>query len=76
MVRWDRAMPQYRVGHAARLQGLDRALGRQAPGVVLAGSSYHGIGIADCIRDGRAAADRAGRFLAAGAQSGWTPDDS
>jgi oxygen-dependent protoporphyrinogen oxidase len=53
--RWDRAMPQYTLGHLDRLQAIQRALDRY-PGLVLAGAAYRGIGIPDCIRDGTEAA--------------------
>ena len=53
---WDRAMPQYNVGHSARLQRLDQMLQRW-PGLSLAGNGYRGIGIPDCIRSGQVAAE-------------------
>jgi oxygen-dependent protoporphyrinogen oxidase len=57
IARWPRAMAQYPVGHNARVKELD---GRVAalPGLHLAGNAYQGIGIPDCIRMGRTAADR------------------
>lgn len=55
--RWRRAMAQYCVGHSARIQELDVEVAR-LPGLALAGNGYHGIGIPDCIRTGRAAARR------------------
>jgi oxygen-dependent protoporphyrinogen oxidase len=57
VVRWDRSMPQYEVGHLERLARIDGALGT-TPGLVLTGSAYRGVGIADCIRQGREAAQR------------------
>jgi oxygen-dependent protoporphyrinogen oxidase len=53
--RWRRSNPQPVVGHAARLGRLAREL-RALPGLHLAGSAYDGVGIPDCIRQGRAAA--------------------
>lgn len=53
--RWDRGMPQYTLGHLDRLDAIQRSLDRY-PGLVLAGASYRGIGIPDCIRDGADAA--------------------
>ncbi|HEY5962232.1 MAG TPA: FAD-dependent oxidoreductase, partial [Polyangiaceae bacterium] len=53
--RWRRSNPQPVVGHAARLRRLAREL-RAQPGLHLAGSAYDGVGIPDCIRQGRAAA--------------------
>ncbi len=54
--RWPRSMAQYEVGHAARLQKLEVALQRY-PLLFLAGNGYKGIGIPDCIRTGKAAAE-------------------
>jgi len=56
--RWPRSIPQYVVGHLARL---DRIAGLAAghPGLLLAGASYRGVGIPDCIASGWAAAQAA-----------------
>ena len=54
--RWQRAMPQYQVGHLDRLAGIDRHL-KQLPGILLAGAAYRGVGLPDCIRDGERAAE-------------------
>ena len=51
--RWPNAFPQYRPHHSATVASLERSLPR---GVVLAGASYHGIGIPACIRSGQQAA--------------------
>jgi len=53
--RWNRAMPQYTLGHLDRMEALQRSL---APyrGLYLVGAAYRGIGIPDCIRDGTEAA--------------------
>ena len=56
--RWPRGMPQYRVGHASLVDGIEGQLAA-VPGVELAGGAYHGIGIGDCLREGAAAAERA-----------------
>ncbi|MGC8759138.1 MAG: protoporphyrinogen oxidase [Bryobacteraceae bacterium] len=53
--RWRRAMAQYGVGHAQRVDEI-RARLRAHPGLELAGNAYEGIGVPDCIRTGRAAA--------------------
>jgi oxygen-dependent protoporphyrinogen oxidase len=55
ILRWRRAMAQYSVGHAARMQRIAAAVGGQ-PGLALAGNAYLGIGVPDCIRSGQAAA--------------------
>ena len=54
---WDRAMPQYNLGHPERLARIDAALDR-LPGLALAGNGYRGIGIPDCIHSGELAAER------------------
>jgi oxygen-dependent protoporphyrinogen oxidase len=56
--RWPASMAQYPVGHAERLNRIQNQLG-DLPGIHLAGNAYSGIGISDCIRTGRAAAQRA-----------------
>ncbi|HMV51384.1 MAG TPA: protoporphyrinogen oxidase [Blastocatellia bacterium] len=47
--RWERAIPQYELGHAARVAKLDAALAR-LPGLHLAGNYLRGVAIGDCIR--------------------------
>ncbi len=54
--RWPRASAQYDVGHLERMTALEAAL---PAGLHLAGSAYRGVGVPDCIRQGRAAAQRA-----------------
>ncbi|MCU1386935.1 MAG: hemY [Ilumatobacteraceae bacterium] len=56
LVRWPMAFPQYRPGHAARVAAIETALSADAPGIVVAGASYHGIGIPACIRQANLAA--------------------
>ncbi|MNP09418.1 Protoporphyrinogen oxidase [compost metagenome] len=51
------SMPQYPVGHVERLQALRGELERTMPGVLLCGAGYGGVGIPDCIRQGKEAAE-------------------
>ncbi|MGH9431887.1 MAG: protoporphyrinogen oxidase, partial [Terriglobia bacterium] len=62
--RWPRAMPQYNVGHEKRLAAIQESK-KNLPGIFLAGNSYSGIGISDCIRTGKAAAQEAIQYLSA-----------
>lgn len=55
VVRWPEAIPQYVLGHAARVAEIDRAAAAH-PGLALAGASLHGVSVLDCLRDGRRAA--------------------
>jgi oxygen-dependent protoporphyrinogen oxidase len=52
---WERAMPQYNLGHPERLERIQARL-RDWPGLALAGNGYDGIGIPDCIHSGEEAA--------------------
>jgi len=55
LFRWKRAMPQYEMGHPARLARISQLLAHH-PGLFLAGAAFHGVGIPDCIADGEQAA--------------------
>jgi oxygen-dependent protoporphyrinogen oxidase len=57
LARHPASMPQYRVGHLDRVAAIERSLDA-LPGLALAGSGYRGVGIADCVRSGEAAAER------------------
>jgi oxygen-dependent protoporphyrinogen oxidase len=56
--RWPASMPQYQVGHLARVETIER-LAAGLPGLSLAGGAYRGVGIADCVRAGESAAEAA-----------------
>jgi protoporphyrinogen/coproporphyrinogen III oxidase len=53
--RWPQSLPQYAVGHLERVAELESMVAAM-PGLHLVGSAYHGVGLPDLIRDGRAAA--------------------
>ncbi|MBE3560336.1 MAG: protoporphyrinogen oxidase [Ktedonobacteraceae bacterium] len=57
VTRWEHAIPQYETGHQDRITSIEAELANW-PGIVLAGASYHGVGIAACIQDGVRAAAR------------------
>lgn len=54
--RWLDAMPTYTVGHLDRMAALDKAMAVR-PDWALAGASYRGVGVPDCVSSGRGAAD-------------------
>ena len=47
VVRWPQAIPQYEVGHIARLARID-ALVAKHPGLILGGNSHRGVAMNDC----------------------------
>jgi oxygen-dependent protoporphyrinogen oxidase len=57
VARYPSAMPQYHVGHLARVEAIEQCV-RRHPGLALVGGAYRGVGIADCVRSGEAAAER------------------
>ena len=58
---WDKAMPQYNLGHPETLKRIDTEL-ENHPGLALAGNGYRGIGIPDCIHSGERAVERVLKF--------------
>ncbi|QDP39741.1 protoporphyrinogen oxidase [Radiobacillus deserti] len=63
VTRWKQAMPQYSVGHKLRISSVREGMKQELPGLFLAGSSYEGIGIPDCIDQGKAAVEQVLTFL-------------
>jgi oxygen-dependent protoporphyrinogen oxidase len=57
VVRWTEAIPQYEPGHGARVAEIER-LAAAHPGLLLTGAWYRGIGVLDCLRDGRKLAEQ------------------
>ncbi len=55
VTRWERSLPQYRVGHRERVALARRSL---PPGIAVAGAAWDGVGIPACIASGWTAADR------------------
>ncbi len=68
VVRWPRAIPQYVVGHPARVARIDAAVARH-PGLFLTGNAYRGVALNDCTEQGEtvaaAVAGHLGRAVAA-----------
>jgi oxygen-dependent protoporphyrinogen oxidase len=54
---WDKAMPQYNLGHPEILKRIDAELVKY-PTLALAGNGYRGIGIPDCIHSGELAVNK------------------
>ena len=62
VTRWGGALPQYAVGHLARVSSVRAALAG-SPGLAVAGAAYDGVGIPACIASGTAAAIAVGTHL-------------
>jgi len=72
VVRHPRGIPQYPVGHPARLVRLDEQLARH-PGLYLCGNSYRGIAMNSCIKEAETLAARLAGEPAAAPASADTP---
>ena len=59
---WSNALPQYNVGHLDRVIRIEAAV-EKIQGLALAGASYKGVGIPDCIQSGWDAAEKVGGIV-------------
>jgi oxygen-dependent protoporphyrinogen oxidase len=57
LARYERAMPQYHVGHLKLVERIER-LAAQHPGFDFSGNAYRGVGVPDTIASGEQAAER------------------
>jgi oxygen-dependent protoporphyrinogen oxidase len=56
ITRLYRSMPQYPVGHLDNVKRLRARLAQELPGVWITGAAFDGVGLPDCIRQGKEAA--------------------
>ncbi|QAY65872.1 protoporphyrinogen oxidase [Paenibacillus protaetiae] len=54
---WRDAMPNYHIRHHEIVKSLENKLAERYPGIMLAGCSYYGVGIPDCIANGQQTAE-------------------
>jgi oxygen-dependent protoporphyrinogen oxidase len=47
--RWDRGIPQFKLGHRERRARIEQLVSRQ-PGLYIAGNAYYGVGLNDCVK--------------------------
>ncbi len=66
--RWGAALPQYAVGHRARLERITAQM-VTVPGLALCGASYDGVGVAACVGSAYEAAGRVASALTESAGS-------
>ncbi|MEI5521130.1 protoporphyrinogen oxidase [Streptomyces brasiliscabiei] len=57
VTRWDGGLPQYPVGHHARVARVREHVGR-LPGLAVCGAAYDGVGIPACVASATAAVDQ------------------
>jgi oxygen-dependent protoporphyrinogen oxidase len=62
--RWENANAQHEVGHLQRVASIDEALTAH-PGLFITGSGFRGVGVPDCVADGRATARQVSTWLGA-----------
>ncbi|KIL37712.1 protoporphyrinogen oxidase [Cohnella kolymensis] len=56
ITRLRHSMPQYPVGHVDAIAALRELLARRLPGVLATGAAFGGVGLPDCVEQGREAA--------------------
>jgi protoporphyrinogen/coproporphyrinogen III oxidase len=62
IIRWDRAIPQYRLGHLENVRWLEERSQRY-PGLFLAGNCYHGVALNDCTEQAEKISEQVASFL-------------
>jgi protoporphyrinogen/coproporphyrinogen III oxidase len=62
ITRYERAIPQYNLGHAARVTAIDSLL-KHHRGLRLAGNYLHGVSLGDCIKNADAIAHEINQAL-------------
>jgi oxygen-dependent protoporphyrinogen oxidase len=63
IIRWDKAIPQYHLGHLRRVANIETRL-TQHPGLYLGGNAYHGVALNDCTEQGIVLAEKIKNHLA------------
>lgn len=66
--RWTRANAQHEVGHLDLVAKMEDHLARH-PGLFLTGSGFRGVGVPDCVADGRATAGQVASELRSASSS-------
>ncbi|MNT87885.1 Protoporphyrinogen oxidase [compost metagenome] len=57
VTKWIDAMPNYHISHHQLVESLERKMKQSYRGIYLAGCSYYGVGIPDCIANGKEVAE-------------------
>ena len=62
IVRWERAIPQYHLGHLQRVAWIEERVAHY-PGLFLTGNAYHGVALNDCTEQAESIAGQVTRLL-------------
>ncbi|AOZ94476.1 protoporphyrinogen oxidase [Paenibacillus crassostreae] len=57
VTKWHEVMPNYHIRHHQVVESLEKKMANNYPNVILAGCSYYGVGIPDCIANGEKTAE-------------------
>lgn len=63
ITRLNHSMPQYPVGHLDNITDLRNEMSQKLPGVWVTGAAFDGVGLPDCIRQGKEAASAIIQYL-------------
>ncbi|MDQ0201505.1 protoporphyrinogen oxidase [Neobacillus ginsengisoli] len=63
VTNWTEQMPNYLITHPKSVEALENKLAETFPGVIIAGCSYYGVGIPDCVENGVRTAEKIIEFL-------------
>lgn len=58
VTKWHDVMPNYHIKHHRIVESLENKMAEQYPNILLAGCSYYGVGIPDCIANGEQTAEK------------------
>jgi oxygen-dependent protoporphyrinogen oxidase len=64
IIRWDRAIPQYHLGHLERVAWIEKRAAAH-PGLFLGGNAFHGVALNDCTERAEHLALEVRQYLAA-----------
>jgi protoporphyrinogen/coproporphyrinogen III oxidase len=63
IIRWERAIPQYRLGHLENVNWIEER-SRRYPGLFLGGNAYHGVSLNDCTEQAEKVSTKVAFLLA------------
>jgi oxygen-dependent protoporphyrinogen oxidase len=63
IIQWDRAIPQYHLGHLERVNWIEKR-STHYPGLILTGNAYRGVALNDCTEQALVVARRVKEVLA------------